>query len=613
MTKEQLTNQLRTSLSQLSETHDMPQRLITEMMGHLDLATDIQPDPWEAALTFGKYYNDPETPDATGYELMRLIAAIREYQGDLAHTSTKPATVVFGTSGWRGRIGEEFTVLNVNKVVRGIIDMMHSDEFLSANGYDSFEDVQKNGIVVFRDNRFMGDEFMYIARNELAAAGIKVYMAGECPTGVGSAVLTQLGAAGSINFTPSHNPMDYAGIKFNPADGGPAGKELTSLIEKYANGYMQPGTKFTPANPSKNLTAEVDAKKLYSDHLNQSKLFDLAGIRKWLLENKDGFQLVVDFMHGSSRGYVEAVLGKDVVEQLVASGSLVFLNTNDDPSFHGIKPEPSPANQRPIIKRLAASGRKLTLGVFMDPDADRIRFADAKMDIPMNLFGAIAFADAMKANPEGGIATTVASSSFALEIARQNDRPVFETAVGFKFFRPYLTSGEALVGFEESDGISFGGHTLEKDAIAGFLAALSSMVRSNSNLSEQYAALQRRYGYFYPRRSGVDVKGVTTEEWQSYKKAVLDVLQGGLIKVGDTIEIGGAKKKVTDVITKDGLKVVFEDRSWLLMRPSGTEPKFRIYIEPVNDKPIENIDEIATQYEQAGATLLGFARSKVDG
>jgi phosphomannomutase len=578
---------------------------------------DNQPTPWESALTLGNKYNQPNLDDRTRSEIMHLIDTIREHQGHLARISDDPATIVFGTSGWRGRIGEEFTVLNVRRTVRGIIDMMHSDEFLAANGYSSFEDVQNNGIVVFRDNRFMGDEFMAAARSELVSAGIKVYMAGECPTGVGSALVTELGAAGSINFTPSHNPMDYAGIKFNPADGGPAAKELTSLIEVHANGYMKPDSNFAPARPENqaisNLAEKIDAKQMYTAYLEKTKTFDLERIRTWLLANKDNFQLVVDFMHGSSRGYVEAVLGKDVVEQLVTSGSLVFLNTNDDPSFHGIKPEPSPSNQRPIIERLAASRRKLTLGVFMDPDADRIRFADAKMDIPMNLFGAIAFADAMEGNAEGGIATTVASSSFALEIARQNNRPVFETAVGFKFFRPHLTSGEALVGFEESDGISFGGHTLEKDAIAGFLAALTAMVRSNSNLSDQYAALQERYGYFYPRRSGVDVKGVTTEAWQAYKKAVLDVLTGGLVKVGDTIEIGGTKKKVTDVITKDGLKVVFNDRSWLLMRPSGTEPKFRIYIEPVNDKPIENIDEIAAAYEQAGADLLAHARSKVDG
>jgi phosphomannomutase len=588
-----------------------------------DIAQHIAPTEkqtrnfWEAALIMGKYFNKPETSDSGKEALVKLIGNIREHQGELARTSDASTTVVFGTSGWRGRIGEEFTILNVHKTVRGIIEMMQTEGFLRANGYKSFDQVKEAGVLVLRDNRYMGDEFIEAATKELVAEGIRVYNAGECPTGVGSAVQTTLGAAGSINFTPSHNPMDYAGIKFNPADGGPAGKELTTLIEEKANAYMVEGAKFNPAAPAdkaiKGLTSPVDAKAMFAQYMEDSAVFDMNGIRAWLWKNREDLIIIVDNMHGSSRGYVEAVLGHDRVEELRAYGSLRFLNTEDDVSFHGIKPEPSPANQKPIMDKLEIYDRKYTLGVFLDPDADRIRFADATMDIPMDLFGAIAFADSMEWGSEGGVATTVSSSDFALEIAKKNHRPIFETAVGFKYFRPHLRDGEAVVAFEESDGISFGSHTLEKDAIGGFFAALGAMASSGKNLSEQYADLQKKYGYFYPMRDGVEVKGVTTGEWQTYKKAVLDVLVGGLVKAGDKIKIGGEDKVVENVVTKDGLKVVFTDRSWLLMRPSGTEPKFRIYVEVVGEGPITGVSSVQAAYKNTGDEILARARAQVDG
>ncbi|MEO6096291.1 MAG: hypothetical protein ABIW76_11540, partial [Fibrobacteria bacterium] len=183
---------------------------------------------WEAANQLGACFNAHALPDSVRAACVQAITRIREFQGRLARESQAATTVVFGTSGWREAIGEGFTVENVHKVARGIIAMMKTDEFLKTNGYAGFDQVRKAGVLILRDNRYMGDEFMNAAMRELAAESISIHDAGECPTGVGSAILTELKAAGSINFTPSHNPMEYAGIKFNPADGGPADVNLTS-------------------------------------------------------------------------------------------------------------------------------------------------------------------------------------------------------------------------------------------------------------------------------------------------------------------------------------------------------------------------------------------------
>ena len=565
---------------------------------------------WEAANLLGAWMNTPDVSSDQATAIARVITAIREHQGEKARRSTAPATIVFGTSGWRDVIGEGFTLLNVHKVVRGIIDMMHSETFLQTNGYTSYDDVQSHGILVLRDNRYMGDEFIAVALQELSSAGIRAFNAGECPTGVGSALVRELDAAGSINFTPSHNPMDYAGIKFNPRDGGPADPALTSIIEEKANGYMRGD--FSPASdPEINVTT-LDAKEMFRTFVEQkSRVFDIAMIRRWLAENRDDLHIIIDFMHGASRGYIEHLLGEDLVRTLTDGRSLALVNTNDDYSFHGLKPEPSARNQKPLIDRLKKSGRHYTLAVALDPDADRIRCADANLDVDMNRFGAIAYAHLLSKGIKGGVASTVPSSDFGLEIAKKESMKVFETAVGFKNFRVPLTSGEAVLAFEESDGITVTGHTLEKCAIAGFLCALDSMAVTGKNLSEQYAELQQRYGYFYPDKAGEEIKGMTVDEWQRYRRAVESNLRS-MFAAGDKLSLGNDSKRVADVNTIDGTKLIFDDRSWVLLRSSGTEPKFRYYYEVASDTPLDDAAQRLEAYRSAAAAILDRARDAAE-
>ncbi len=570
---------------------------------------DRGPALWDAANALGGACNDKPLPAPLREACFGFIARIRDFMGRLARESGATTTVVFGTSGWREAIGEGFTVENVHKVARGIIAMMKDPAFLKANGYDSFEKVKAAGILVLRDNRFMGDEFMACAMRELAAEGIRIHDAGECPTGVGSAVLTELKAAGSINFTPSHNPMEYAGIKFNPADGGPADVNLTSLIEKHANALMRPGAPFRRADADfRSLRTRVDAAAIFTAFVeNKSKVFDLKALRAWLRENARDLFIAVDNMHGSSRGYIQNLLGPDTLGALESAQAIRFYNTEDDYAFHGVKPEPNAKNQAILIAELAKSGRPRTLAVALDPDADRIRFADKDLDIDMNRFGAIGYANLLKRGIKGGLATTVPSSGFASEIAKKQGLKVFETEVGFKNFRGPLSSGQAVMAFEESDGISFTGHTLEKCALAGFLSALSCLA-AGGNLSEQYRELRREYGWFYPGKGGADVKGVSVEAWQRYKDAVMRALEGGMVKVGDKMEVGAARKEVARLNNADGLKIVFTDRSWMLLRPSGTEPKFRYYFEVVGEGELADAQALSEAYARAAAALLERAR-----
>ncbi|MDR2429231.1 MAG: phosphomannomutase [Candidatus Margulisbacteria bacterium] len=549
---------------------------------------------WANALKLGELQNRAAAPAEIEF-YKTAIAKIREQMGKQARISREPTVVEFGTSGWRGRIGEDFTVHNVRKVTRAIIDTMQTAVFLAANDYYSFADVQERGIVVFRDNRYMGEEFIAAALAELHAAGIRTYDAGECPTGVGSAVVTELNAAGSINFTPSHNPMDYAGLKFNPADGGPAGPEITSLIQDRANEYMQ-AADFQPAEKiDVTLNEEIFPVYIYLDLLQKSRIVNLAEIKELLLAKKDQLTLIIDNMHGASRGVFETILGEDILSQL----DIRFKNTETDYSFHGVKPEPSAANQKLLIAELQKSDRPLTLAVALDPDADRIRFADRDLDMDMNMFAAIALDYAIQQGLLQGVVTSVASSGFAAAIARQENLPVGSTAVGFKNFRPALAQQSAAVAFEESDGISFIGHTLEKDGIIGFLVALSALLKSGKNLSELYHGLQEKYGYYYPGKSGRTIENISITEWQKFRKAVIENIQASY-SIGDTITINGAAKKISRILLDDGIKFIFEDDSWILLRSSGTETKFRYYYETTG----QGNDKILPAYEQAAEEIL---------
>jgi phosphomannomutase len=573
-------------------------------------------DLWAVANLLGNYYNTKEATSMEVTSCKHIITQIREFMGEQAKTSTEPTTVVFGTSGWRGIIGKDFTVLNVHKVTRSIIDMMHSKEFLDTNGYSSFKEVQEKGIVVFRDNRFMGDEFMDAAMKELANAGIKIYFAGECPTGVGSAVVVQLGAAGSINMTPSHNPMDYAGLKFNPADGGPADKDLTDLIMKESEKYMIDDADFLKTEVSYvDYKNNVDAAALYVNFLEEMTasgkgLFNLNQIREFLRSKQDELYIIVDNMHGSSRGYIQKILGEELVAELVSSGAMKFVNTNEDFSFHGVKPEPNPNNQKVIIdmakaKQTEQPNRRMTLVVALDPDADRIRFGTAQKDIPMNQFGPIAYGHLLSAAYTGPVATTLPSSKFSVSIANGNNQGNDQVGVGFKFFRPLK---DALVKYEESDGISFRGHTLEKDGIAGFLMAVQIMMTQNKDIAEFHKELQDEYGFYYASQSPKEVKDISIPDWKKLRVDVEKLLQNQY-KDAQSFKIGNETKKVVATNTADGIMLVFDDNSWLLVRSSGTEPKFRVYYEVTNKTELSPTETAERQkaYAEAGLGILNNA------
>ncbi len=486
--------------------------------------------------------------------------------------------VKFGTSGWRGILGKDIFAQSVCFVTTAIIELYETlesePELIPFLGVGSLSEAKSKGCVVGFDNRFGGGLFGVRVATVLSRAGFKIYYAGESTTGVLSAAVLELGAAFSINLTPSHNPLEYGGYKYNAADGGPAAPELTEKITEYSNRIIDRGTSKYVFDEDReedlddigNLV-KISSLEYWRDLVKRNENIHGLNIDRAVNNflNRDDMVVVIDCVHGASRLHMSELFNNTSTDRFVV------LRGSKDVTFGGVAPEPSSENMRGVVATLRGREQPLKLGAIIDPDGDRIRFTDGESEISMNQFGAMAYHFLHEYNNKKGmVAKTVATSNLANKIAADLDEDLFEPSVGFKNFKPVIN--KAVVYFEESDGISIIGHTPEKDAYIGLLLALEMMIKTGRNLGDYLKEIEDEFGAFYPDRDGV-VVSVSGDD--------LLLLLGRLDKyeVGETVIVGGVGKKITEVITIDGRKMIFDDNSWLMIRPSGTEPKVRFYVE----------------------------------
>ncbi len=486
--------------------------------------------------------------------------------------------ISFGTSGWRGKLGKDIFVCSVALVTTAIVQMYENLEaepdLTGLLGVESLTEAQTRGCVLGFDNRFAGSLLAASVACVLAGKGFRVHYAGESTTGVLSAAVIKLQAAFSINLTPSHNPLDYGGYKFNAADAGPAASQITETIT--ANARKLVGQGYVPEKiaatieevmRSYSIVQPFDSFATWKSLVQENKPvhgLDLAQAVAAFLK-RDDMVVVVDCVHGSSRLHIRELFYR------TTKPALIVLRDTADVTFGGVAPEPSTVNMMNVVETLQKSSAALKLGAIIDPDGDRIRFTDGTTEITMNQFGAMAyhFLHEYKGK-KGMVAKTVATSNLANGIAAALGEELYEPSVGFKNFKPVI--GRALVYFEESDGISIIGHTPEKDAYIGLLLALEMMLATNMNLGDYLKNIEGKYGAYYPERDGV-VVSVQGEELLRLLAGLAKYRQGSIVKVGDT------DRRITELISIDGRKMVFEDGSWLMIRPSGTEPKVRFYVE----------------------------------
>ncbi|MBI1922372.1 MAG: phosphoglucomutase/phosphomannomutase family protein [Geobacter sp.] len=447
--------------------------------------------------------------------------------------------ITFGTSGWRGILCEDFTFDNIKVVVQAIAD------HVVASGE------KEKGVIVGCDSRFMGDRFAKEAARVLAGAGIRTFLCNrDTPTPVISHEILRRRAAGAINFTASHNPPEYNGVKFSPSWGGPALPETTKDIERRANemlGEICYKECQLDSAIKEGLLEEIDPKEEYLRDLERKIDFSVL---------KSLGKVALNPMYGTGRGYLE--------EPLMAHHVPVeIVNNYRDPYFGGFPPEPSEKYIQDFIGKVKGDPQ-IRLGLATDGDADRFGIVDEDGTfIEPNYIIALLLDYMIRMRGcTGGVARSVATSHLVDAVAKKHGIELFETPVGFKYIGELISKDKIIIGGEESAGLTIKGHVPEKDGILACFLVAEMVAREGKSVKALLERLYGEVGRFVTSRENIHLTPELEEAFAGKLQAT-------------PAEFAGIKVK--DTVTMDGAKFIMEDGSWLLFRKSGTEPVVRLY------------------------------------
>ena len=453
-------------------------------------------------------------------------------------------------------IADEFTFAGVRSVTSAICS-----HFGSANSVGDL-------MVVGYDTRFLGEQFAEECASIISRNSFRVLLCDEpVPTPTISHVIRTKGAICGINFTASHNPPQYNGMKLSTSDGAPALPEITRNVEQLIQETVSTST---PASPTK--TGEVQtfaARPGYLEDLGKKIDFEVIA--------RAGGSYAYDPLWGTGRGYLDEILRTHGLE-------VETIHDWRDVLFGGRAPEPEASHLDELREVVKSKG--CVLGLATDGDADRFGVIDANGSfITPNQLIALLFDYLVESRKwDGGAARSVATSHLVDRVAESRGLPVYETPVGFKYIGELINEDKIVIGGEESAGLSIKGHYPEKDGILACLLAAEAVAARGASLTEQLQDLYARVGKLESGRIGIRV---TPELMQSLDAKLTE----------DPKEIGGRRVERTN--RTDGVKFIFADGSWLLMRPSGTEPVVRIYAES------ESATDLEVLLEQGNKFLLG--------
>jgi alpha-D-glucose phosphate-specific phosphoglucomutase len=470
--------------------------------------------------------------------------------------------IKFGTDGWRAVIAEDYTFDNVRACAASVA------MYLKKHG------LADRGLIVGYDTRFASEDFAAAVAEVVAAAGIKVFLSTvHCPTPVVSFSIIDRKAGGGVVITASHNPWRWNGFKYKPDYGGSASPEIVDEIEAPLPGIVGGAIATMPIEQAQRegLVQMFDARAPYLAGLR--KLVDLDRLRA------AGLRVAYDAMYGTGAGYFASLLegGKTQVTELHGFRNPAF------PGMHA--PEPIARNLTELSAALAGGG--YDVGIATDGDADRVGIADERGNFinQLQVFGLLAYYMLEVRGERGPIVKSVTTTRMVQRLGELYGVPVHETKVGFKFLGPKMMETDALIGGEESGGYGFRGHVPERDGILAGLYFLDMMARTGKRPSALLAELYAKVGAHHYDRLDVALRPEDRDAiWQRAEAA----------RPGSVAGI-----KVTGIDTTDGFRFVLDDKGWLLLRFSGTEPLVRIYTEVVDD------ESLVPKVLQAGREIIG--------
>ena len=449
-------------------------------------------------------------------------------------------------------MADEFTVANIRLAVAGIADYVKTQP-------------EPHRVLVGRDPRFLGESFVQEAARVLAGAGVTPIVIPEAaPTPAIAYAVREMKTSGAINFTASHNPPEYNGIKFSTHDGAPALPEVTKQIEASIAAHEGSAVNCPPAPAGGFETADVKP-----DFLKRlAELVDLKAIAK------SGIKVVYDPFWGAGRGYSTDLLRE-------AGVTVETVHDCRDVLFGGHAPEPDDHLLGETKAKMKEIGARI--GIATDGDADRFGIVDEDGTfIQPNYIIALLFDYLVETRGwKNGVAKSVATTNLVNALAEHHNVLLYETPVGFKYIGELIIADKIAIGGEESAGLTIRGHVPEKDGvIAGLLVAEMVATRGKS-LGVQLRELFAKVGSFYPVRENFRL---TPER----KAAFTEKLKA------DPAELSG--RKVAGVVRTDGLKLILDDGSWVCYRLSGTEPVVRAYTEARSEQDMESLSAAAKAF-----------------
>ncbi|WP_135823375.1 phosphoglucomutase/phosphomannomutase family protein [Halorussus ruber] len=444
--------------------------------------------------------------------------------------------ISFGTDGWRATL-DEFTAPRVRMVGQAVADYLREvedrDEGTVAVGYDARE-----------TSRGFAEELCRV----LAANGFDALIPPrDCPTPLAVWTIADRDLAGALVVSASHNPPNYNGVKYFPHDAAPALPEVTDeIMARIAEPRALP-------EDEQGSVREEDLLEPYAEHV-----FDLVGVGPDADADLEGLEVVYDAMHGSGRGFTDELLER-------AGATVHRRRCEQDAEFGGTNPEPSAENLQGLVE--AVREKDADLGIANDGDSDRIAVVTPDRGfLDENLFFAATY-DYLLESDSGPAVRTVSTTFLVDRVAEAHGEDVVETAVGYKWVAEAMDDSDALIGGEESGGFSIRGHVREKDGV--LMALLAGAVENERSYDDRVDALLDEFGEIHQSKVSVDCP-------DDRKQAVLSELGAELPD-----EVAG--ERVEEVNDTDGFKILLEDGSWLLVRPSGTEPKMRVYAEAASE------------------------------
>jgi phosphoglucomutase len=462
--------------------------------------------------------------------------------------------IKFGTSGWRAVVADDFTMANIRLATAGIAAYVKT---LPGS----------HRVLVGRDPRFLGESFVAEAANVVDGMGVTPIVIPEAaPTPAIAHAVRTLKTSGSINFTASHNPPEYNGIKYSTPDGAPALPEVTkqieAAIEKAASGS---GNIPIPA-ATKDSFETADVKPGFLKRLGE--LVNLKAIAK------SGIKVVCDPFWGAGRGYCSDIL-RD------AGVTVETVHDYRDVLFGGHAPEPDDHLLAEAKKKMKEIGAALVVAT--DGDADRFGVVDGDgAFIQPNYVIALLFDYLVETRGwRNGVAKSVATTNLINALAEHHKVQLYETPVGFKYIGALIDQDKIAIGGEESAGLTIRGHVPEKDGIIAGLLVAEMVATRGTSIGAQLKALFAKVGSFYPVRENFRL---TRDQKAAFTRKL----------AVDPTELSG--RKVTSVVRTDGLKLILEDGSWVCYRLSGTEPVVRAYTEARNERDMEALKAAAKKF-----------------